>query len=57
MLDVRNGTAAEQEGRQKRKRKNVIVYIVLRLNVMVPPEFFFFALYNIKKVISLFRYR
>jgi len=23
---------------------------------MVPPEFFFFALYNIKKVINLFRY-
>jgi hypothetical protein len=52
LLDVRNGTAAEQEGRQKRKRKNDIVYIVLRLNVMVPLEFFSFALYNIKKLIS-----
>jgi hypothetical protein len=49
MLDVRNGTAAEQEGSQNRKRKNVIVYIVLRLNVMVPPEFFFLHCIILKK--------
>jgi hypothetical protein len=41
----------------KKGRKNAIVYIVPRLNVMVPPEFFLLHCIILKEVISLFRYR
>ncbi len=38
----------------KKGRKNAIVYIVPRLNVMVPPEFFLLHCIISKEVISLF---
>jgi hypothetical protein len=41
----------------KKGGKNAIVYIVPRLNVMVPPEFFLLHCIILKEVISLFRYR
>ncbi len=57
LLDVRNGTAAEQGGRQKRKKKECHCIFITSFKCNGPTGVLLFALYNSKKVISLFRYR
>ncbi len=57
LLDIRNGTEAEQEGRQKKDEKEWYCIYSTSFKCNGPTEVLLFALSNIKKVISLFRYR